>query len=338
MTKEELFSRIQSLADIIDSELLRLLSDDEPIPNLHDGMIYALGLDKPDRKTRGKRLRPAICVLTGEAMGVPSERTLAFACSIELLHNFALVHDDIEDGDEYRRGRPAVHIRYGLAHGVNIGDFLFAKIWKCLLQDASNPLKTRHQLMEVLDATHNRLFSGQALDIGARDKTAFSMADYERIVSLKTGSYLAAPILGATVIAGSDEASIQCIHRYGQAMGPLFQIKDDLIDLTAGKGRGAIGNDIREGKRSFLAAAALESGSPEQRVRLLEILDKPRAETSDSDIMEASEIFQQTGAISRAEERCQQLLEEGTAAIASLPEDLRLVLSTFSDLLLDRAQ
>ncbi len=328
--------RLAGYTATVDRELERLLEAPEPVPNLHDAMCYALGLDQADAASRGKRLRPALCLAAAEALDADPARALPFACAIELLHNFALVHDDIEDGDTIRRGRPTVWQQYGLAHGVNVGDCLFSLVFSTIDRDETNPPETRLALDRLLHHTLESLFAGQALDINARQSRNFSVADYNRIVLRKTGSYLAAPVLGAAIIADAPSEVLDALRAYGDALGPLFQIKDDIIDLTTGKGRDDTGNDIREGKRSFLVAATLESCSTAEAGRLLDILDAPREETGKAHVGWAMRLFEKSGAVERAEAECTRLRAQAEAALQHVSEPLRRDLTEAAELLLNR--
>ncbi|MFQ6013794.1 MAG: polyprenyl synthetase family protein, partial [Thermoplasmata archaeon] len=108
-------------SDRVDEELDAWLPPAGGVPRLHEGVRYALGLDVPERKRRGKRLRPVLCLLTAESLAGDPNQAMPFALASEMLHNFMLVHDDIEDGDRVRRGRDTVWVRYGLEHAINIG-------------------------------------------------------------------------------------------------------------------------------------------------------------------------------------------------------------------------
>lgn len=117
---------MQVKSDALDKELEKILRQGKLVPNLHDGLIYSLGLDIKSRDRRGKRLRPTLCLVTCEALGGNMRHAMTFACICEILHTYFLIHDDIEDGDKFRRNRPAVWVKYGLSHGINIGDFMLA--------------------------------------------------------------------------------------------------------------------------------------------------------------------------------------------------------------------
>lgn len=336
ITEELFLERVEEYGEVIDHELIRVLGVGDQVPNLHDGMMYSMGLDVTDRKIRGKRVRPALCMLTAESLGVERERPLAFACAIELLHNFALVHDDIEDGDSMRRGRPCTYRKYGMAHGINIGDYMLAKVFDLVQRDPAQSLPVREQLMELLLETLEELFAGQSLDISARASRTFTMKDYERLVAKKTGSYLSAPMIGGALMAPAGEDTIAALRRFGNFIGPMFQVKDDLIDLTSDKGRGEVGNDIREGKRSYLVASLTEVCSESEREELYDILDQPRDETSSQDVAHVLELFRKHRIIERGEEHCESLRRQGMEALAGLPQPLRKVLETAAAVLAKR--
>jgi geranylgeranyl pyrophosphate synthase len=302
----------------------RAAQEGRPVQNLHDAMDYALGADLEDPKKRGKRIRPLLCLLTAEALGADRARAMPFALAIELMHNFALVHDDIEDGDVMRRGRDAAWIKYGLAHAVNVGDYLLVQTTSALLDWGTPALDvpTRFRLLKLIDAALEHTHIGQALDINFRARREFSESDYLRIVREKTGYYLAAPIQGGAIVAGADEATLARIQEMAHLLGPLFQIIDDIIDLTDGKGREATGSDIREGKRSYLVAWTAGRASPAERDRMFDILDKPREATTRRDIDIISKLFDRHGAIDAGRRYCQELYAQSLRVLATLPPAL----------------
>jgi geranylgeranyl pyrophosphate synthase len=319
----EAFQRdVEEKSEAVDRRLAEFLQRGEAVENLHEGLIYALGLDIEDRRLRGKRLRPVLCLQTCEALGGPLERAMPFACAIELVHNFCLIHDDLEDGDRMRHDRPTVWVRYGAPHAINIGDYMLAKVFMLLTEDGAAEAELRGRQLRLISETLDHTHIGQALDINARSRRDFSMEDYLRIVREKTGYYLAAPILGGAMAAGASEAILEVIRRMGHYVGPLFQVIDDLIDLTEGKGRGEIGSDIREGKRSYLVAATLERAAPEEREQLLEILDRPREETTPQHVAQALALFERHGALQAARQCAEGLHREAARLLADLPEPL----------------
>lgn len=295
---------------------------EDPIPNLDDALEYALGLDD-GAPNQGKRLRPLLCLLVAHRLGAAVDDAMPFAAAIELMHNFCLVHDDIEDGDEYRRSRPAVWKAYGLAHAINIGDYLFTKIFAALLSGLGRlPEAKVIRFFALMTATLDHTHRGQALDINARN-SRITVDQYLRIVKEKTGYYLAAPLIAGALVADASQDIEEVLNSYGLFIGPMFQIRDDLIDLTQGKGRKEIGSDIREGKRSFMVAYTCEHGRETSVRRLLEILAKPREATTGEDVQEAISIFEKCGALREAERICTQLCQEAIRTLANVPNPLR---------------
>lgn len=320
----------------VDAQLRKIIAPmGEPIANLDDGTAYALGLDAAATNT-GKRIRPLLCLLVCHSLSSDTRAALPFAAAIELMHNFCLVHDDIEDGDEYRRGRPAVWKQFGLPHAINIGDYLFTKIFQALLIDEFNSPPGRIvRMFELMRSTLDHTHRGQALDMNARLQR-ISTSAYMNLVTEKTGHYLAAPLIAGGIAADATAEQTAALGTFGLMIGPMFQIRDDVIDLTHGKGREAIGSDIREGKRSFLVAYSLEhAGEPEQ-AELIRVLDLPREQTTPEHVQRALAIFNSCGAMQAADARCDELKNSALAALQVLPEQLRTQLWEVTEYLAGR--
>ena len=333
-------THIDMLAEKFEKELHAFVNEHGRggVANLHDAMAFALGTDTSDPAVRGKRIRPVLCLLTAQAMGADLPMAMPFALSIELMHNFALVHDDMEDGDVMRRGRDAVWIKYGVPHAINIGDFLLVCTNRALTHWGT-PLLTpevRFRLLGLITSALDHTHIGQALEINTRGRRPFTEAEYLRIVREKTGYYLAAPIQGGAIVAGADSATIETIAEMALFLGPLFQIVDDIIDLTAGKGRESVGSDIREGKRSYLVAHAAGHALPRDCERLFDILDKPREETTDAEIQEVAAIFEKNGSIEAGRQYCRKLFEQSQEQLNRLPKALADELGPFLEMLVNR--
>jgi geranylgeranyl pyrophosphate synthase len=323
----------------VDSALETFLQKDATaVENLHDGLLYSLGLDQEDPAIRGKRIRPALCLIACECLGGKGEAALPFGMAVELMHNFFLVHDDIQDGDPFRRGRPSAWKRYGIAHSINIGDFLFTKVFDAFLSgaDAVPDLNLQFSLLKLLVETLEYTHIGQAQDMNALRRRDMTLEDYLEIVTNKTGYYLAAPMLGGAQIAGATPETLEALRQLGKFVGPVFQIVDDTIDLTHGKGRDTVGSDIREGKRSYLAVYAASKATPEEREELYDILDLPREETSRAHIQRVAAIYEKYGAIEAGQAYCKQLMEQAHAAMQNTPERLRDTMLAIFDHMLER--
>ncbi|WP_347274668.1 polyprenyl synthetase family protein [Candidatus Kuenenia sp.] len=286
--------------------------------------------------TKGKRVRPAICLITCEALGGNPENALSFALAIEVLHNMFLMHDDIEDGDTVRRDQPTVWVKYGTANAINAGDYLLACAYKSTLASPVAPEK-RLKLLEALTLTYGKTVEGQALDINARAAESFTVDAYMKMVELKTGYYLACGMVGGAIVAGASNEVVEKIWMLGKNMGPAFQIRDDLIDLTHGKGRGGvIGSDIKEGKASFLYSYVLEIASGEQKKKLREIMLKPREETTADDIERVLEVYRRYDAMKYAQDYAENLVQQAYKTINEIPVDDKTIFKEIASFMAQR--
>ena len=286
--------------------------------------------------TKGKRVRPAICLITCEALGGNPENALSFALAIEVLHNMFLMHDDIEDGDTVRRDQPTVWVKYGTANAINAGDYLLACAYKSTLASPVAPEK-RLKLLEALTLTYGKTVEGQALDINARAAESFTVDAYMKMVELKTGYYLACGMVGGAIVAGASNEVVEKIWMLGKNMGPAFQIRDDLIDLTHGKGRGGvIGSDIKEGKASFLYSYVLQIASGEQKKRLREIMLKPREETTADDIEWVLDVYRRYDAMKYAQDYAENLVQQAYKTINEIPVDDKTIFKEIASFMAQR--
>jgi geranylgeranyl pyrophosphate synthase len=267
----------------------------------------------------GKRMRPALCLITCQTLGGNPEEAIPFAVAVEILHNMFLMHDDIEDGDTMRRDRPTVWVQYGTANAINAGDYLLGRAYRSIL-NSRVPTEKRLRLLDIFTLTYEKTVEGQALDINWRGAKDFTIEKYLQIVELKTAYYLTCGMVGGAVVAGASEEVIQKLWELGHSIGPAFQIRDDLIDLTQGKGRGGqIGSDIKEGKASFLYAYTLGKVKPQERDRLIEIMLKPREKTADGEVQEVLDLYKKYGAITYAQDYAEGLVRKAYQTIEELP-------------------
>ena len=287
-------------------------------------------------QTRGKRVRPAICLITCEALGGSPNDAVPFALAIEMLHNMFLMHDDIEDGDTVRRDQPTVWVKYGIANAINAGDYLLACAYKSTLASPVS-LEKKIKLLQVLTTTYEKSVEGQALDINARAAEDFSVDKYMKMVELKTGYYLACGMVGGAIISGVSEQVVEKIWTLGKTMGPAFQIRDDLIDLTHGKGRGGvIGSDVKEGKASFLYSYALQVASADDKKHLREIMLKPRNETTDNDIRWVLDVYKKYNAINYAQEFAEDLIKQAYKTINEIPVEDKTIFKEIASFMAQR--
>lgn len=213
----------------------------------------------------GKRFRPLLLLATGEAFGAETDALLDTACALEMIHTYSLIHDDLPsmDDDDLRRGRPTCHVRFGEATAILAGDALQTLAFQTIAEDERlEPHVLVRVLSEVARAsgTPSGMVAGQALDLEAESRDVTG-SELERIHRLKTGALIAASARSGAIIAGASERELGAVTRYSVALGLLFQITDDLLDVTAtaedlGK---TPGKDARSRKATYPALYGLEA-------------------------------------------------------------------------------
>jgi len=301
------------------------------VKNLNDAVWYHLD-------TGGKRLRPALAILTYKALKGDAEKIIPFACACEILHNWFLIHDDIEDGDVIRRNKETVWKKYGLAHGINVGDYMSEKVYEFILslKDRGFEDKTVMRLLKEVVFTSIKTAEGQTRDMNLRNNNNPTEEEYMKTVKEKTAYYMTMPIVGAAILAGIDDEMIERIKNIGMKIGPAFQITDDILDLTEGKGRGDIGSDIREGKRSILVVHCSRLCNDEEREKLFSILNKPREETTQEDVLYVKSLFEKYGSVDYAKDTAKKLIEEAKEEIKKLPPELSEIMEAFANYMIER--
>lgn len=229
---------------------------------------YHFGYDRFGRAMSGKRLRPQLLLRTAIEEGGTVERALDAAVAIEILHNYSLVHDDIEDGDKLRHGRPTIWARFGRAQGINAGDALCALSYLALLhEEAVVPSGRVVDMLHVLHAANLQMCEGQALDITFEKRSTVTMSQYLEMISDKTGALFAASCELGALAAGCPRERARQYAAFGRAYGRAFQIRDDALgtwgsSVITGKPSGA---DIARRKWSFPVVWALETPASSDR-------------------------------------------------------------------------
>ena len=249
----------------------------------------------------GKRHRPLICFAACRAVGGDMERATSAAAAIEHFHTAALIHDDIADEAELRRGEPCLHLTEGLGLAINMGDLALSLVNGTVMNDASLDDATKVRVVTELINMTRRTIEGQALDIGwARDgRYDITPEDYLVMATHKTAHYSGAvPLAIGAIIGGGTDAQVEALRNYGLDTGLAFQIQDDLLNLVGSEEstKKDFRNDLTEGKRTLVVVHALQS-SP-QRDRLIEILSSK--EKDPAVLAEAMEIMEASGSVDYA--------------------------------------
>jgi geranylgeranyl diphosphate synthase type II len=259
-------------------------------------------------KRGGKGLRPALCLATCRAFGGEVEDALPSAAAIELLHTAFLVHDDVEDDSELRRGEPTLHRKYGRALAINAGDGL-AVLALGALRDNERRLDRRlsARIWSEFDFMARQTVEGQALELGwQRDRRADLTADdYLDLIMKKTCWYTTVlPLRVGTLIGTRGGADLEPMLRFGFFLGAAFQIRDDILNLTGSSavyGKEPLG-DLREGKRTLMLTHLLAAAEPRDRLRVVRYLALPPAERSAVVISQIFAMMQAHGSLAFAEE------------------------------------
>lgn len=289
----------------------------------------------------GKRHRPLICFAACRAVGGNMELATSAAAAIEHFHTAALIHDDIADEAELRRGEPCLHLTEGIGLAINMGDLALSLVNGTVINDPllSDAVKVR-VVSELIEMTR-RTIEGQALDIGwARDgRYDITPEDYLVMATHKTAHYSGAvPLAVGAIIGGGTETEIEALRNYGLDTGLAFQIQDDLLNLIGSEEsmKKDFRNDITEGKRTLVAVHALEHAESETRRELVEIL---RSGTQDAALLErAVEIFDKTGSIAFAHDYALRLTERAKKELSGieLENDCRELLLSMADFFVER--
>jgi geranylgeranyl diphosphate synthase type I len=259
----------------VDEEIRSLLSTAEPaLQPFYGMMLYHLGLDS-GRGASGKRLRPVLCTLVFEAISGDARPALPAAAAIELLHNFTLIHDDIEDQDPARHHRPTVWSVWGVPQAINAGDGMFAVSRLAVQRLRGLPAERVLAFAGLLDAACVRVCEGQFLDISFETRTDVTTERYRAMAAKKTGALFAAAAEGAAALATDDAAVRESLARFGDAFGQAFQAQDDLLGIwgtTERTGKVAM-NDLTKRKKTLPVVLAFERATGRSRQRLATLFE-----------------------------------------------------------------
>lgn len=209
----------------------------------------------------GKRLRPSLVLAAGRAFGAADERLLHTAAAIEMLHTYSLIHDDLPamDDDDLRRGRATSHIKFGEATAILAGDALQALAFQTIAEDESLTAEVRVSLISGLGVAAAKMVAGQQLDLDAEGKE-IGLAELENIHANKTGALIAFSIRAGAIIASALPSDLDAVSKYGDRIGLLFQVVDDILDVTQptetlGK---TAGKDIDAKKSTYPAVVGID--------------------------------------------------------------------------------
>ena len=292
----------------------------------------------------GKRWRPAFFLLVCEALGADPKRFLDFAIIPEVVHNGTLVTDDIEDSSELRRGKPCTYRLYGLDVAVNVGCAMFYLPLTTLIKNKEKiSAEKANKIYEIYVLEMANLSFGQATDIawhrGLVNADEITENQYLQMCIYKTGTLARMSAKMAAVLVDADNGLIEKIGKFAEALAVAFQIQDDILDLVSEKfaeGKGGLGRDITEGKRTLMVIHALKKAEAGDKERLIEILNM---HTPDQKIRnEAIDIIRKYGSIEYTKEYARNMMKESWKEIDEFlpPSNAKEELKAFASYLVER--
>ena len=260
---------------LVDAEMRRLLAGDGP-NSLYHRIRYHLGWagadGSPTDSPGGKRVRSALCLLCCEAAGGEAAAAAPAAAAIELLHSFTLLHDDIADQDEMRRGRPTVWSLWGVGEALTAGDALYALTNLAIvnLDPAHVPSETVVRVARELNEACLTVCEGQQLDMAYEGRDDIGAAEYLTMVEGKTAALIAAACSIGGRIAAAPEEVVRALGDFGRHLGIAYQIRDDVLGLWGVEGDlgKPVGSDLKRNKRSLPIVYGLTEADPETRREL----------------------------------------------------------------------
>ena len=290
--------------------------------------LYDLVSSYPNRA--GKGFRPGLCIASCKAFGGGTHRVLRSAVAIELFHNAFLVHDDIEDGSEFRRGLPTLHEEHGIPVALNVGDAMNVLSIRPLMENLSSlgPNLT-WQIFTEIEHMVRQSVEGQAMELGwMRDNVCdLTEDDYLRMILKKTCWYTCIhPCRIGALVATGGSIDLNRFNRFGFYMGAAFQIQDDLLNLVGDREKYGkeIGGDILEGKRTLMLIYLLNACDPMEKEWMVHFLSKPRKERTTEQLNHVFALMDKYNCIDDARKQAKQLagaaLREFFVAYGALPD------------------
>jgi len=264
----------------------------------------------------GKRLRPSLVLLSAKACAseVDMEKLLRMAAVTEMVHMATLIHDDVIDAADSRRGRPTANSRWGNQISVLAGDYVVAKAFAILSEFVDS------RTMKVLSHATMAMTEGEISQIESKGDTEAQTAYYLSIIRDKTAAFTSGCCEVGAILAGAGEVAEECLAQYGLDLGMAFQITDDILDLVGepsvtGK---PVGGDIREGKITLPLILALQHCTQSERELIEEIVHN--SDASDEEIDQIRQIAQRTGAVEGARESAREFVEQAVDDLMPLPD------------------
>lgn len=228
--------------------------------NLYDPIAYTMGLG-------GKRIRPVLVLMACDAIGGNIDKALTPAIGLEMFHNFTLLHDDVMDKADIRRGMPTVHMKWNDNAAILSGDAMLTMATSLIAQAPSDVMP---KIMSLYNKTAMEIYEGQQYDVDFESRNDVSVGEYINMIRLKTSVLLGCACMMGALMGGASDTTAKLFYKMGENLGLAFQLQDDMLDVwgneaTFGK---AIGGDIMNNKKTFLLINAMRQATGDQRIEL----------------------------------------------------------------------
>jgi len=314
------------------SEILRQELEGFTLPEhpekLYESIRYIVNLG-------GKRLRPLMVLMGSDIGGEVNSDARKAALTVELFHNFSLMHDDIMDNADLRRGKEAVHVKWNVPTAILGGDALLVKTYSILAQ-LTGPNKD--VILSLYNRTALEVCEGQQMDINFEERNDVSVEEYTEMIRLKTAVVMGAAFQLGVLAANGGQSLQKALYSYGENLGIAFQLKDDYLDCFGEKGFGKkVGGDIIENKKTYLQLTALSLGSDAQVSALKQQWNNSNDEEK---VWQVSRIFSETGAQEATEKAMNLYYQKALDAIDTpvISEDDRVGLAAFAKMVWERVK
>jgi geranylgeranyl diphosphate synthase type I len=296
----------QPLLSQIEQELQKQISrlDSPRTQAFHEMLTYHMGWtgEGAGPEATGKRIRPLLVLLCAAACGADWQSALPAAAAVELVHNFSLVHDDIQDNSDKRRGRPTTWVKWGAPMAINVGDALFVISTQAVIDLKKNyPAEVVVRAAEILNNTCLDLTRGQFLDMSYEERLDLGVDDYWPMVAGKTAALLSACCHIGALLGGADESAQEAYRSFGHYLGLAFQVQDDILGIWGDEaltGKSAA-SDLVEGKKSLPVLAGLDADGKfasrwkQGRIQSAEVAELARILASEGGYEKANEAAKQ---------------------------------------------
>lgn len=295
----------------IQEEILKLDWKREPY-GLYEPIEYTLAAG-------GKRVRPQLAMIGCQLFDGNENEVLPAALALEVFHNFTLLHDDVMDKAEVRRGRPTVHVKWDENTAILSGDQMLIEAYKLLSNVPAAKLPT---VLQLFNKMATEICEGQQYDVDFESQEAVNIEEYLHMIRLKTSVLLGTALQIGAYIAGADQEAQRAIYDFGNNVGLAFQIQDDILDVwgdpaTFGK---AVGGDIACNKKTFVFLTALQMADIDHRKKLENWYSRVLTDNTQK-IAAVKSIFEAVGVRKACEEKVNDYTETAMAILANLPQN-----------------